>query len=1472
MSNEEQPVRPEEEVLPETASMVEGGAPEESEAVVEGEGRPSDGEVSLGDAVIAWLDTRAEAERGAADHSESAAQPEGAVDDRSDVLAGHEAESTAAKPVVRRRRAKRVAATKVPLLDVDVVVDDAPALPKRRRAKRVEPAHGQPESADPTVASGERTDRTVPLTDAVLADLAMRAEAPPVAERPEATEASRGDEATDHHATADQTATAAQNAAETTDDRPVADAAAAEAGSPEPIDAQAGAEAPDAVDTTVETLPGVEADSAEEALSEDAGSDDAGSDEPGDLRTDTDEQSADADRSADQPGGTDQPSDGGEPHGVNRPADADQPGDEDQPNGADRPNSADQPNRADRPGDADGSLDVGTSAGAVRPDLDREPTDSGQVTAGEPQPASGSPAISQDPTATHAAADATESAAESVRPSHRGFALGEASATDPRLATDPDRGAESRVNDRRSEDGPGSSGPAGPPSMAVLFQPPTPPRRRRAASRPAGPPIASVFRAPSPTDSPTGDAATGDSATGDSGETEQARVDRAEPGERAGRQAEGRAGRAESAERPARSPKTAGRGSGQRPAADQPDPDRSAADVVADLANTDSDAAERTQPETEAESPDRETTDREGSDRNRRKAKRTAAKRSGPRSESPADDEPEAATDSESAADVPADSAGADESDDDQPSDGPRRRRRRGGRGRRRRSDDGPERTNEQDSDGADDSDDSETGDADDSAAEQSADESVGGKAEESDSDEPETGSRRRRRRRRSGSGGDDASTDDPPNTVTKVRQGRRNDEVTGVQGSTRLEAKRQRRREGRESGRRRQIITEAEFLARRESVERTMLVREKDGRTQLVVLEDDVLVEHYVARKSATSMIGNIYLGRVQNVLPSMEAAFVDIGRGRNAVLYAGEVNWDAAGLHGGSARRIELALKSGDSVLVQVSKDPIGHKGARLTSQISLPGRYLVYVPGASLTGISRKLPYNERNRLKKVLRSVVPEDAGVIVRTAAEGASEEELKRDVERLRRLWADVEKKAKTASPASLLHGEPELIVKVVRDIFNEDFKRLVVAGEPAWSTIKRYVDQVAPDLADRVERWDGEDDLFEKYRVDEQVAKGLERKVWLPSGGSLVIDRTEAMTVIDVNTGKFVGSGGNLEETVTRNNLEAAEEIVRQLRLRDIGGIVVIDFIDMVLEANRDLVLRRLVECLGRDRTKHQVAEVTSLGLVQMTRKRVGQGLLESFSEPCEACGGRGVIVHSLEAESRSAPSKPEPRRHNEAQRVAEAARKAKERAAARAESGSQPQAEGKGSRSAAKQAAASRASASAPDAAPTSDSSSTSEPVSASKQASSSEPGPASKQASSSEPGPDSETASASEPVSASEPASPSEPGPSEPTPEADTDPTQATAASADLPVTADPASDPALASSSDTTPDTATPDGAPSDAASSDASTSDTASSSDAVSEPQADHPSPGHADSDEAPVAPDAAQSDAAQPDADVPRAD
>ncbi|KXP10789.1 translation initiation factor IF-2 N-terminal domain-containing protein [Tsukamurella pseudospumae] len=648
-----------------------------------------------------------------------------------------------------------------------------------------------------------------------------------------------------------------------------------------------------------------------------------------------------------------------------------------------------------------------------------------------------------------------------------------------------------------------------------------------------------------------------------------------------------------------------------------------------------------------------------------------------PEPEAPAVDAPATEQDTEPVAEAaaePAESASSsDDSADDEGAGNRRRRRGRRGRGRGRGENadeqDGQDQAEQTDGAPAQDaSTDEQQPEADGAAAaEEKTDEASSDGAEGDDVEDVTDGGsrrRRRRRRRRTGAGEDGAeaaSSDDPPNTVVHEREPResrqraRRDEVRGISGSTRLEAKRQRRRDGRDTVRRRPpILTESEFLARREAVDRVMVVRERTGvgpsqgqdghtvphpadYTQVAVLEDGVLVEHFVTSSSSASMVGNIYLGRVQNVLPSMEAAFVDIGRGRNGVLYAGEVNWDAAGLDG-NARKIEQALKPGDQVLVQVSKDPVGHKGARLTTQISLAGRFLVYVPGGGSAGISRKLPDTERKRLKEILKEIVPADAGVIIRTASEGVSAEELAGDVARLQAQWAEIEA-ASSQKGVKALYEEPDLLVKVVRDLFNEDFSKLVIEGRKAWDTTSKYVGDVAPDLLPRVEKFEkahaDAPDVFATFRIDEQLAKAMDRKVWLPSGGTLVIDRTEAMTVVDVNTGKFTGAGGNLEETVTRNNLEAAEEIVRQMRLRDIGGMIVVDFIDMVLESNRDLVLRRLTEALGRDRTRHQVSEVTSLGLVQMTRKRIGTGLVEAFSTPCQACAGRGIIVHDAPVES---------------------------------------------------------------------------------------------------------------------------------------------------------------------------------------------------------------------------------------------
>lgn len=727
--------------------------------------------------------------------------------------------------------------------------------------------------------------------------------------------------------------------------------------------------------------------------------------------------------------------------------------------------------------------------------------------------------------------------------------------------------------------------------------------RRRAASRPAGPPVAEA-----------GNSAPGTGATGAS---DPAPANRDTPAKKAAAKksiakkatAKTAAAKKTTAKEPAAVKAAAGKAAAKEPAAKK----SAAKKATAKVAATKETAAEAPKapaiavpifqaPEPVAASPAKSAASRRRTRSGSAVADEAAAPATEQADESVGSDQTEEAIDG---------------SGEDGEAGTARRRRRRGGRGRRSSAVAGTT--------AADTSDDSDLTEAE--AIGDSGDDSED--SEESDEESADGSSSRRRRRRRRR--GQDASgePDDPANTVVKVRESRgRSQDTAGLRGSTRLEAKRQRRRDGRDAGRRRApILTESEFLARREAVTRLMAVRESEGRVQIAVLEDGVLVEHYVDQGSSGSMVGNVYLGRVQNVLPSMEAAFVDIGRGRNAVLYAGEVNWDAAGLEG-QPKRIELALKSGDPIVVQVTKDPVGQKGARLTSQVSLAGRYLVFVPDGSMTGISRKLPDTERSRLKSILKRVVPEGAGVIIRTAAEGASEEEIGRDIARLQAQWEEIQSAKDIATPPSLIHAEPVLAIKVIRDIFNEDFTSMVIAGSDLRGQVDEYVTAVAPDLAERVETWTGPKDLFAEYRVDEQLTKALDRKVWLPSGGSLVIDRTEAMTVVDVNTGKFTGQGGNLEETVTKNNVEAAEEIVRQLRLRDIGGIIVVDFIDMVLESNRDLVLRRLVECLGRDRTKHQVAEVTSLGLVQMTRKRIGQGLLEAFSVTCDSCGGRGIHV----------------------------------------------------------------------------------------------------------------------------------------------------------------------------------------------------------------------------------------------------
>ena len=408
---------------------------------------------------------------------------------------------------------------------------------------------------------------------------------------------------------------------------------------------------------------------------------------------------------------------------------------------------------------------------------------------------------------------------------------------------------------------------------------------------------------------------------------------------------------------------------------------------------------------------------------------------------------------------------------------------------------------------------------------------------------------------------------------------------------------------------------------------DKLMVITEHGERDQIAVLEGRELVQHYVTRIGARSMVGNVYLGRVQNVLPGMEAAFIDIGRGRNAVLYAGEVNYSPEDLEG-SPPRIEKVLRPGQSVIVQVTKDPIGGKGARLTAQISMPGRYLVLVPNADVTGISRRLPEQERKRLKAIYKKIRPEGHGLIVRTAAEGASEEQLVADLERLLAEWAEIEKRAKKAKAPALLYEEPELTVRVVRDLFtDEEFRELVTDSPRVCQIVTDYLRQADPDLLPKVRLHEGPLPVFEEFHIVEQIHKGLDRKVWLPSGGYIVIDRTEALTVIDVNTGKSVGKT-NLEETVVNTNLEAAREIARQLRLRDIGGMIVIDFIDMLLEQNKKKVIETLREALAQDKTRSQVFDISPLGLLEVTRKRVSGGLLEAFSETCPTCEGRGVLL----------------------------------------------------------------------------------------------------------------------------------------------------------------------------------------------------------------------------------------------------
>jgi ribonuclease E len=416
------------------------------------------------------------------------------------------------------------------------------------------------------------------------------------------------------------------------------------------------------------------------------------------------------------------------------------------------------------------------------------------------------------------------------------------------------------------------------------------------------------------------------------------------------------------------------------------------------------------------------------------------------------------------------------------------------------------------------------------------------------------------------------------------------------------------------------------------DSARKQMLVRKTPHQTQIVVLEGPVLVEHYVAKEDAKSLVGNVYVGKVRNVLPGMEAAFIDFGEGKNGVLYAGDVNYDDLELEG-KTRRIEVALKPGDSVLVQVVKDAMGHKGARLTNQISLPGRYLVLAPDAEVRGISRRLSDDERRRLREIVAELRPKGMGVIVRTAAQGASRDDIKADIDRLLEIWKDIDARKDTQGPA-LIYEEPGLVLRVIREHFTREFRRLLIDDTETYEKVLAYLEGTEPDLVERAKRYEDEIPVFERFHVEDQLRKALDRKVWLPSGGHVVIDRAEALTVIDVNTGRFVGTS-NLEETVLQNNLEAAEEIARQLRLRDIGGIIVIDFIDMEIQKNQEAVLLRFREHLAKDKTRTQVFDVSHLGLVEMTRKNVSAGLLETFSEVCPRCGGRGLILHEDAATS---------------------------------------------------------------------------------------------------------------------------------------------------------------------------------------------------------------------------------------------
>ncbi|WP_340055288.1 translation initiation factor IF-2 N-terminal domain-containing protein [Corynebacterium parakroppenstedtii] len=623
--------------------------------------------------------------------------------------------------------------------------------------------------------------------------------------------------------------------------------------------------------------------------------------------------------------------------------------------------------------------------------------------------------------------------------------------------------------------------------------------------------------------------------------------------------------------------------------------------------------------------------------------------------DSPTSDE-ESTGDAEDTSDVD------NEENDDSPSS---YRRRRGRRGRGKKNVDGSSKSRHSKDHNEDDTSEDERGSSS-KRSKKSSDKGKSGDKKDHKHDSNKRDSNKRKDKNKKGRSSGNNSSGNGDGSGEGKQESQKSDEPAKIKGSTRAAAARKRREENKRD--KHQTISTAEFQARRDAVHRRMIVRDSvrsDGSgkvTQVAIMEDDQLVEHFVTSERTRTLVGNIYLGRVQNVLASMEAAFVDIGTDRNGVIYSGDIDWRHT-RHTGRQRKIEKALKPGDPILVQVTKDSVGHKGPRLTSHISLAGRYLVYVPEGRAHGVSRKLPEPERKRLKKAVSGILPDEGGAIIRTAAEGVDTEDIARDVRRQQNVWDTILEKAdelrtlpgsqtssgkgsgkknskggkKGSKPhfdsPQTLHEEPNLLVKVVRDLFNEDFDELIVDGDRSWSMVSSYIHRIAPDLEEKLSKYERQDhdgqDAFGHWGIDKQLKQALDRVVFLPSGGTLVIEKTEAMTVIDVNTGRFTGSSGSLEETVTRNNLEAADEIVRQMRLRDIGGMIVVDFIDMVLEENQELVLRRLSEALAKDRTRHQLGEVTSLGLVQITRKRLGKGLVETFSTPCSECHGRGFIVH---------------------------------------------------------------------------------------------------------------------------------------------------------------------------------------------------------------------------------------------------